>query len=84
MHPLPTYRRLANTGSRPFPADTRLAFAYGHLLDGPLEGVHVGSVPAGEEFRYALLLFVFVRVRGFHQETISYDTIYTKHVKYTA
>ena len=46
----PSHRVMANNGSRPFPADTRLVFAYGHLMDGPKEGVLVGPIEPGVEF----------------------------------
>jgi hypothetical protein len=44
-------RRLANNGGRAFPSDARLVFAYGHLMDGPIDGVSVGAIPSGQEFR---------------------------------
>jgi len=48
----PSLRRLSNNGAEPFPSDTRLVFAYGHLMEGPMEGVLVGRVEPGEEFRH--------------------------------
>ena len=56
-HP-PTHpnRLLANNGQETFPPDTRLVFAYGHALDGPMDGVLVGAVEPGAQFSVSLPL----------------------------
>lgn len=42
--------KLRNSGNAAFPEGTKLVFFRGHIMEGPIDGVPVPSIPPGEEF----------------------------------